>query len=130
MSELGEFLTTRFQTKEENTMSTEAATAVSKSPEEISQLASEIQTRISSLESMFEDNLRGEMASLKTCLIENPSAAALLKDEDVGLLVKNLMRTVSQAVAEAVAGKAKAPKKEKTKLTKEEIEAALAADGL
>lgn len=98
--------------------------------QEISQLASEIQTRIAALEGLFEDDLRGEMASLKTCLIENPSAAALLKDEDVGLLVKNLMRTVSQAVAEAVAGKTKAPKAAKTKLSKEEIEAALAADGL
>lgn len=97
---------------------------------EISQLASEIQTRISTLESLFEDDLRGEMASLKACLIENPSAAALLKDEDVGLLVKNLMRTVSQAVADAVAGKEKKPKASKAKMTKEEIDAALAAEGL
>lgn len=101
-----------------------------KTPEETSQLASEMQTRIAALEALFEDDLRGEMESLKACLIENPSAAALLKDEDVGALVKNLMRTVSAAVAEAVAGKAKAPKAAKVKMSKEEIDAALAADGL
>lgn len=112
-------------------MSTETVEVVAqKSPEEISQLASEMQTRISALEALFEDDLRGEMESLKTCLIENPSAAALLKDEDVGTLVKNLMRTVSQAVQEAIAGKEKKPKASKQKMSKEEIEAALAADGL
>jgi hypothetical protein len=87
VSKLGGFLTTRFQTNKEKQMSTEtveSTTVAQKSPEEISQLASEIQTRISALESLFEDDLRGEMASLKACLIENPSAAALLKDEDVG----------------------------------------------
>ena len=82
----------------------------------LSQLASEIQARITNLSSLFEENLEGEMDSLKVCLIENPSAAALLKDEDVGLLVAALRRTVNAAVMEAVAAKTK-PKAEKKKFT-------------
>lgn len=97
---------------------------------ELSQLASEIQTRILALEALFEDSLKNEMSSLKATLVENPSAAALLKDEDVGMLVKALMRTVGAAVAEAIAGKTKKPKASKEKLTAAEIDAALAAEGL
>jgi hypothetical protein len=98
---------------------------------EISQLASEIQSRISALEALFEDSLVNEMDSLKICLVENPSAAALLKDEDVGLLVKALMRTVNVAVAEAIAGKEKKPRKDvKKQFSQAEMDAALAAEGL
>ena len=111
-------------------MNQEAA-AVAQDPAEISQLASEIQTRIASLESLFEDNLKGEMDALKLTLRENPSAAALMLDEDVGLLVKNLMRITNVAIQEANESKAKGkPKKEKVQLTKEQIDAALAEEGL
>ena len=71
------------------------------------QLASEISARIKNLESLFEDPLRYEMDELKKALQENPSAASLLLDEDIGLLVRNLRRLVSVAVAEANAPKEK-----------------------
>ena len=93
------------------------------------QLVSEIQARIKALESLFDESLTGEMDALKEALIQNPSAAALLKDEDIGLLVKNLRRTVASAISEAAEGKKKSAKS-KTRLTKEEIEAALEAEGL
>ena len=105
--------------------------AIAQDPAEVSQLASEIQTRISALESLFEDDLKGEMDALKIALRENPSAAALMMDEDVGALVKNLMRITNTAIQEANESKAKGkPKKEKVQLTKEQIDAALAAEGL
>ena len=100
--------------------------------QEISQLAAEIQSRIANLESLFDENLDGEIDSLKACLIENPSAAALLMDEDVGLLVKNLKRTVAVAAKEAAEAKQKGTKKTaaaKVKLTPAEIQAALDAEG-
>ena len=95
---------------------------------EVSQLAAEIQSRIANLEALFDESLEGEMDSLKLCLVENPSAAALLKDEDVGLLVAALRRTVSAAVMEAVATKAK-PKAEKKKFTAEELQKVLDEEG-
>lgn len=105
--------------------------AIAQDPAEISQLASEIQTRIANLESLFEDDLKGEMDALKIVLRENPSAAALMLDEDVGLLVKNLMRITNVAIQEANESKAKGkPKKSKEQFTPEQIAAALAAEGL
>jgi hypothetical protein len=98
----------------------------------ISQLASEIQSRISVLEGLFAESLDGEMDALKACIIENPSAAALLKDEDVGLLVKALRRTVSVAATEAAAEKKPGAKKAaaaKVKLTPAQIQAALDEEG-
>lgn len=93
------------------------------------QLAAEVSSRIAALESLFEESLTGEMDALKAVLIENPSAAALLKDEDVGLLVQNLRRTVSTAIAEANAAKTKPKKPAKQQLTQAEIEAAMEAEG-
>ena len=96
---------------------------------EMSQLASEISARISNLETLFEDDLRNEMSDLKKCLVENPSAAALMKHEDVGTLVRNLRRTVSAAVLAANTAKEKKPPTKKTAakrpLTKEEMQLAL-----
>lgn len=93
---------------------------------EVSQLASEIQARILALESLFDEPLKAEMNELKRVLLANPSAASLLKDEDVGLLVRNLRRTVSSAIAEASAAKEKKPSTRKTKpLTKDELKQAL-----
>lgn len=111
-------------------MTEAVAQATTQSPEEISQLASEIQARIANLESLFEESLEGEMDALKLVLRDNPSAAALMLDEDVGLLVKNLMRTVQAAVVEANSAKEKKPRAAKKQLSKEEIDAALAAEGL
>jgi len=110
----------------------EQQTTVAASPaqQELSQLASEIRTRILSLEALFEDSLVGEMDALKACLIENPSAAALLKDEDVGLLVKNLRRTVSSALVEASKPKERKTKASaKTQFTPEQLQAALEEEG-
>lgn len=93
---------------------------------EASQLASEIQARIAALESLFDEPLKEEMNELKRVLLSNPSAASLLKDEDVGLLVKALRRTVSVAIAEASAAKEKKPASRKTKpLTKDQLKQAL-----
>lgn len=96
--------------------------------EEISQLASEIQTRIKNLENLFEDSLVTEMDSLKETLVANTSAAALLKNEDIGLLVAALRRTVQADIQEAVKEK-KPGRKAQVKLTQAEIDAALAAEG-
>lgn len=93
---------------------------------ETSQLASEIQARILALESLFDEPLKAEMNELKRVILANPSAASLLKDEDVGLLVRNLRRTVSTAIAEASAAKEKKPASRKTRpLTKDELKQAL-----
>lgn len=109
-------------------MTQEATASTEEVQANLSQLAAEIQTRITNLSALFEENLEGEMDSLKLCLIENPSAAALLKDEDVGLLVAALRRTVSAAVMEAVAEKKK-PKTEKKKFTAEELQKVLDEEG-
>ena len=99
--------------------------------QKVVQLVSEIQARIEALDALFEESLRGEMDALKECIIQNPAAAALLKDEDIGNLVRNLRRTVSTALVEASEKKAKPRgKAASTRLTKEELEAALAAEGL
>jgi len=98
----------------------------------LSQLASEVSARIAALESLFEESLDSEMDALKEVLVQNPSAAALLKDEDVGLLVLNLRRTVSADIQAAVAGKTKTSKAKSAgskKLSVEEIQAALEAEG-
>lgn len=101
------------------------------SKEEISQLASEVQTRIAALEGLFEDSLVGEMEALKVTLKANPSAAALMRDEDIGLLVAALRRTVQADVEEATSEKKSGRKpKQKTVFTKEELDAALAEEGL
>ena len=99
---------------------------VSQPSPEMSQLASEISVRIANLEALFEEPLRDEMAALKSALVENPSAAALMKDEDVGILVRNLRRTVSVAIAEANKPKErKTPAKKNKQLTKEELQQAI-----
>lgn len=97
----------------------------------ISQLASEIQTRIAALEGLFEDSLVGEMEALKVVLKANPSAAALMRDEDIGLLVVALRRIVQADIEEATTEKkTKRQPKQKTTFTKEELDAALAEEGL
>lgn len=97
----------------------------------MTQEVAEIQARILNLDSLFESSLQMEMDALKETLLKNPNAAGLLKDEDIGLLVKNLNRLVATDIQEANDSKRK-PKEKKatTRLTKEEIDAALAEEGL
>jgi hypothetical protein len=68
---------------------------------DINQIHSEIATRIRLLNEMSEASLRDEMRELKTALKENPSACALLMDEDIGLLVSNLRRLTKKEITEA-----------------------------
>lgn len=102
-------------------------TAAVASPED-QQLASEIRTRIGLLDEMFGESLVGEMDALKVVLKANPSASALLFDQDVGNLVRNLQRTVVKSVEEAKAKKESSGKGRKPKskpMTPEELNAAL-----
>lgn len=94
------------------------------------QIASEIQARISQLESLFEQPLKDEMESLKQALLENPAATELLMDEDIGALVQALRRITATAAIASVKEKAPAKPKKAKLLSKEELDAALAAEGL
>lgn len=100
---------------------------------EMSQLASEIATRISNLHSLFAMDLEGEIDELKKALKENPNAAMLLKDEDIGILVTNLRRTVTIAVEETEKAKAVGKKGRtsaaKKQMSADELEEALAKEG-
>ena len=90
------------------------------------QIASEISQRIKQLEAMTTEDLSMEMAALKQTLLANPAACLLIKDEDVGLLVTSLRRILNISVASAATAKEKKPAKEKTtKLTAEQLAAAL-----
>jgi ATP adenylyltransferase/5',5'''-P-1,P-4-tetraphosphate phosphorylase II len=89
---------------------------------------SEISKRIEMLNAMSEADLKTEMTSLKQALKENPAACALMKDEDVGLLVTALRKLTNKAITETekpkrgtAASKAPAVKK----LTAAELAAAL-----
>lgn len=91
------------------------------------QLASEMSQRIAQLENFIGEDLKHEMDALKVALLENPSAAALLKDEDVGLLVASIRRIVGIAIANNAAKekKPKEPKASAKKLTAAEMQSAL-----
>lgn len=90
------------------------------------QIAAELSERIQKLESLFDVELSNEMDALKKAIMENTSASALLKDEDVGMLVSSLRRILGIAIASASAEKVKKPKAEKAKkLTAEELAAAV-----
>lgn len=87
------------------------------------QVASEVAQRIAQLDSMHDVELRGEMAALKKAILENPQAATLLMDEDVGKLVAAFRRITGQAISKAAAAKeTKAAKKAAPKtLSMEEL---------
>lgn len=93
------------------------------------QLASEISQRISQLETLIGEDLKNEMDALKKAILENPSASALLKDEDVGMLVSSLRRIVGIAIA-SQAAKEKKPKAEKDPVVKKKLSQAELADAL
>ena len=94
---------------------------------EAAQVASEISARISQLHELMGEDLRSEMANLKTTLMANPAACLLIKDEDVGCLVASLRRVLNIAVASAATAKTKpkAPAAAKVRLTPEQLAAAL-----
>lgn len=92
------------------------------------EVISEISQRIAALNAMSEADLKTEMADLKQALKENPAACALMKDEDVGLLVTALRKLTHKAITEAEKPKrataaSKAPVAKK--LTAAELAAAL-----
>lgn len=89
----------------------------------------EIQARIKSLETAIGEDLKNEMLSLKQALMDNPSACALLLDEDIGKMVSALRNMTGQAVASAAASKTtrttKAASAKPKKMTAEELARAL-----
>lgn len=100
------------------------------SADSIEQVSSEISTRISMLNDMSEADLKNEMRDLKQALKENPSACALLMDEDIGKLVTALRRLTKKEIEQAET-KPKRGTKEKVpqvKLTAEQLAAALDDD--
>lgn len=92
--------------------------------------STEISERISQLETLMGDDLRNEMSSLKQAIMENPSACALLHDQDIGKLVTALRNITGQALVSAEAKKkpatkSKAVEKSGKKMTQEELLSAL-----
>ncbi len=80
-------------------------------PTEAEEKCDELSRRIRAL-CTFEDigSLKDEMKELQKALLENPAACSLLLEEDIGLAVQALQRTLSAAVIEANAPKAKGRK--------------------
>lgn len=89
------------------------------------QIFSEIQIKIANLCNFDGESLKGEMASLKKALLENPAACSLLHDEDIGMAVAALRRMVGVAVAEAAKPKEKKAKEKQKQLTPQELAAAM-----
>lgn len=98
---------------------------MSQSEKEIEQTASEISIKIRNLANFDGESLKGEMASLKKALLENPAACSLLQPEDIGEAVANLRRMVGIAIATATAPKAKATSSKPKKLTAAELAKAM-----
>ena len=86
-----------------------------------SQAATDILERIHELESIAQENLKSAMDELKQALMANPDAVAIMMDEDIGMMVEALRKTVGESIAEA--SKPKAEKKAKKMMTVEELEA-------
>ena len=87
----------------------------------------DIVTKINDLKSLMEDDLKEGMSALKAAIKKNPSAADLLLDEELGLMVVALRRmrgiTITEATKEKKPG-AKKPKAKEVALSAEELEAA------
>lgn len=92
---------------------------------EVEQVASEISIKIRNLANFDGESLKGEMASLKKALLENPAACSLLQPEDIGEAVANLRRMVGIAIATATAPKVKAASTKPKKLTAAELKQAM-----
>lgn len=82
------------------------------------------------LRTLMGDALENGMKDLKKALKENPAACELMLDEDLGRMVVALRRMKGEQLAEATSGKkttgGKKNTAKETKLTREEIEAAMA----
>lgn len=92
------------------------------------EVASEISQRISLLNALSEADLANEMRELKIALKENPSACALMMDEDIGLLVEALRKLTHKAITAASTTSRKtgtAAKPAAKKLSAAELAAAL-----
>lgn len=87
----------------------------------------DIVTKINDLKSLMEDDLKEGMSALKAAIKKNPSAADLLLDEELGLMVVALRRmrgiTITEATKEKKPG-AKKPKAKEVALSADELEAA------
>lgn len=87
----------------------------------------DIVTKINDLKSLMEDDLKEGMSALKAAIKKNPSAADLLLDEELGLMVVALRRMRGITIAEATKEKkpgAKKPKAKEVAMSAEELEAA------
>lgn len=86
----------------------------------------DIVTKINDLKSLMEDDLKEGMSALKAAIKKNPSAADLLLDEELGLMVVALRRmrgiTITEATKETKPGRK--PKAKEVALSADELEAA------
>jgi len=88
----------------------------------------DIVTKINDLKSLMEDDLKEGMSALKAAIKKNPSAADLLLDEELGLMVVALRRirgiTITEATKEKKPGRK--PKATEVAMSAEQLEAAWA----
>lgn len=91
------------------------------------QVYADLKIRISNLEALSIEDLKEEMAELKTSLKENVEACSLLLPEDIGEMVKHLRTVVGLAIVTASASK-KTPKAKAPKFTSKELLDALDDD--
>jgi len=83
----------------------------------------QILAKIAQLEVTDEgEPLRGAMDDLKAALKANPAACAAMLPEDIGLMVKHLMRLTGKEIEDTMAGKksARKPKVDLKNLTAEQ----------
>lgn len=74
-------------------------------PSDCSQEVADILLKIRSLNEMSDLDLKGAMDSLKLSLLENPAAVEIMLPEDIGEMVKALMKITGQQITEAVSKK-------------------------
>jgi len=72
----------------------------------VEQAYSDLQQRISELESYSGEELKSQMQQLKKALMENPSACALMLPEEIGSMVSALRKITGQHAVEAATKKA------------------------
>lgn len=83
--------------------------------ETLSQASADIKARIEQLSALDSEDLKPAMGELKKALMENPDACAILLPQDIGEMVKALMRITGQAIEEQVKAKSKARTKKDEK---------------
>jgi hypothetical protein len=98
---------------------------MSLTPNSIEQVYSDLQQRISDLESYSGEDLKSQMTQLKKALMENPSACALMQPVEIGQMVSALRRITGQHAVEAATKKAAGRSKAKpVVLSEAEMQAA------